>query len=182
MPRNRRLPRVVKSFSKPGRPGLCALADSAYIDIALGIRNRNYALNALLPVYRVHNVHPDLHIAPRHSDQIESAADAKHGEPLFSHRLQSNKVKDVIGSFRKEIVDRLDGFALGGVNDVRCAESPCRVESFRLDVDDDNPRRASDARATYCVETNASGAKDHNGVAGADACCIQDGTGTSGSR
>jgi hypothetical protein len=95
------------------------------------------------------------------------------------HRLQSDEVEDVIGSFRKKIADGLDGFALGGVNDVGCAELLCRVQSFRLDVDDDDPRRASDTRATYGVEANASGAKDHNGVAGADVCGIQHGTGAS---
>jgi hypothetical protein len=62
----------------------------------------------------------------------------------------------VIGSFRKKIADGLDGFALGGVNDVGCAELLCRVQSFRLDVDDDDPRRASDTRATYGVEADAS--------------------------
>ena len=34
-------------------------------------------------------------------------------------------------------------------------------------------------RATYGVETNPSGSKDHNSVAGADVCGIQDGTGAS---
>jgi hypothetical protein len=37
----------------------------------------------------------------------------------------SDEVEDVIGPFRKKVADGLDGFAPGGVNDVRCAESPC---------------------------------------------------------
>jgi hypothetical protein len=65
------------------------------------------------------------------------------------------------------------------VNDLGCAELLCRVQSFRLDFDDDDPRRASDTRATYRVETDASGAKDHHSVAATDVCGIQHGTGTS---
>jgi hypothetical protein len=37
-------------------------------------------------------------------------------------------------------------------------------EALRLDRDDDDPRRAGDARATYGVETHTSCAKDHDGL------------------
>jgi hypothetical protein len=37
-------------------------------------------------------------------------------------------------------------------------------EALRLDRDDDDPKRAGDARATYGVETHTSCAKDHDGL------------------
>src|SRR5262249_29216785 len=50
---------------------------------------------------------------------------------------------------------------------------------LRLDVDDDDPRRASDPCATDGIEPNASGPEDHHRVAGPDVGGVQDGAGAS---
>jgi hypothetical protein len=126
------------------------------------------ALDALLPTDRVKDVQTDLDIGVRH---------AEHCEPLLGYRLEPYEVENVISSSRKEIADGLDVFRFLGVDDVGGAESLGLVESFRLDVDDDDPRSASNARSTNGVEPNSSGAENHDRVAGANVCGVQDGTG-----
>jgi hypothetical protein len=83
----------------------------------------------------------------------------------------------MICSSRQKVAHGLDGFRLGGVNYVAGAESSGLVESLRLDVDDDDPRRACDARPTNGIEPNSSGAEDHDRVPRANVCGVQDGTG-----
>jgi hypothetical protein len=134
------------------------------------------ALDALLPTDRVKDVQTDLDIGVRDADQVQSTADSEHCEPLLGHRLEPYEVEDVVGSSRKELADRLDGFRFCGVDDVGGAESLGLVESLRLDVDDYDPRSACDARATNRIKPNSSGAGDHDRVPGANVCGVQDGT------
>src|ERR1700720_459938 len=80
----------------------------------------------------------------------------------------------MISSSRQKVAYGLDGFRLGGVNDVSGTKSPGRVKSFRLDVDDDDPRSSCDARSTNGIESNPSSTEYHHGVASADVRCVQD--------
>ena len=82
----------------------------------------------------------------------------------------------MVGSFLQKIADGLHRLRLCGVDDVGGAEAPGLVESLLLDVDDDDPGRAREARAAYRIEPNASGAEDHDRVAGAYVSRVQDGT------
>src|SRR5260370_36876594 len=134
------------------------------------------ALDAILPTDRAHDVDGDLDIGFGDPDQVKSAADAEHGESLLGHRLQPNEVKYVIGSFRQEIADGLDRFRLRGVDDVGGAKSSGLVESLRLNIDDDDPRRTGDARSAHAIQPNATGADDDDGVASIDMSGVQDGT------
>jgi hypothetical protein len=145
----------------------------------LGVsRAEVHALNTLLPTNRVKDVHADLNIGSRHPDEVQSTSDAKRFEPLLSHQFLPHKVEDMIGSVRQKITDGVDGIRLKGVDNIGGSEASGLVESLLLDVDDDDPRSAGDARATHCIEANASGAEDHDSVAGANVSRVQDGTGT----
>jgi hypothetical protein len=46
-----------------------------------------HALNALLASDRVKDVHVEHDLGLGDADEIEAAADAKHGEPLLRHRF-----------------------------------------------------------------------------------------------
>ena len=52
-----------------------------------------------------------------------------------------------------------------------------RFEPLGLDVDDHNPRRASEASAADSIKPQASGAEDHDSIARGYAGSVQDGTG-----
>src|SRR5258708_24643083 len=71
----------------------------------------------------------------------------------------------------------VEGFWFWGMDEVGGTKWPGLVESLRLEVDDDDPRRACDARCTNGIEPNSSGAEDHDRVPGANVCGVQDGTG-----
>src|SRR5260370_33663695 len=147
-------------------------------DVALAVgRAEVDALNCLLPTDRVRDVHTDFDIGPRHADQVQSTSDSEHCEPLLGDRLEPYEVEDVICSFRQKIADGLDGLSFCGIDDVGGTKSQGLVESLRLEVDDDDPRRACDARSTNGIEPNSSGAEDHDRVPGANVCGVQDGTG-----
>ncbi len=132
------------------------------------------ALDALLPADRVKDVHADLDLWSRHTDQVKPTTDAEHCEPLLGDRFLPHEVEDVIRSSWQKVADGLDGFRLGGIDDVGGAKSSGLVESLRLDVDDDDPRSACDARPTNGIESNSSSAEDHDCVAGADVRRVQD--------
>jgi hypothetical protein len=94
----------------------------------------------------------DVDFGFRHADQVESTADAKHGEPLLGHRLQSHKVKDVIGTSGRR--SRTASTGLLFVESMTSVAPNRRAASSRfcLDVDDNDPRSAGYARATNGIE------------------------------
>src|SRR5580700_4557886 len=83
----------------------------------------------------------------------------------------------MIRSSRQKVAYGLDGFRCRGIDDVGGAESSSLFESLRLDVDDDDPRSACNARSTNGVKPHPSRAEDHNRVAGVNVGRVQDGAG-----
>ena len=130
--------------------------------------------NALLAADCVKDVHVEADLGLGNADEIEAAADAQHGKPLLRHRFQTDEVENVVGASGEERADGFDRFGFGGVNDIGCAEPLPRLQPLWLNVDDDNPRRAGDARTTDGVKPNATGAEDHDRVAGAHIGNVQD--------
>ena len=97
--------------------------------------------------------------------------------PCSATDFNPTKSKDVVGSFRQKIADGLHRRRLCGVDDVGGTEAPGLIESLLLDIDDDDPRRAREARAANRIESHAASAEDHDRLAGADVGGVQDGTG-----
>ena len=81
----------------------------------------------------------------------------------------------MIGASRKQSANRLNGFGLGGIDYISCAELFGCFQPLRLDVDSHDPRRANDACAAYRIKPDASGAENHDRVAGVHVCGIQNG-------
>ena len=80
----------------------------------------------------------------------------------------------MIGAPVEKVADRFDRFCRRGVDYVGGAELFRRFEPLGLNVDDHNPRRASDASAADCVKPHASGdanrpRRDDDGLYGARA-------------
>jgi len=82
----------------------------------------------------------------------------------------------VISSYREEIADGLYRVRFRGVYDLSRTESSGLVEALRLDVNNNDPRRSSDARAADSVEPNPSCAEDDDRVPSAYLRGVQDRT------
>lgn len=116
-----------------------------------------YALDAFLAADRIKDVQIDVDLWSGYTDEIGSPAHAKHGETLLGYRLQPHEVEDMIGSSSQKIADGLNRLGFCGINDIGGTESSCRLQSPRLNVDHDYPRRAGDVRAADQIEPDASG-------------------------
>ena len=80
-------------------------------DIALEVgRTEVHALDALLAADRVKDVQIDIHFGFRHSDEVKTAADGQHGEPLLRHGLQSHEIEHMIGASAQKVADGFDRF------------------------------------------------------------------------
>src|SRR4029453_9580269 len=97
-----------------------------------------HTYDALLATDRTKDVQTDVNFGLCHTDQIESTADGKHGQPLFSHGLQSHEVKAVIRTSWQKVAHGFHRFCMRGVDNISRTESLGCVESLLLEVDDND--------------------------------------------
>src|SRR4029077_4607723 len=97
-----------------------------------------HALDTLLAADRIKDGQLDADLGFGYTDEIKSATNAQHSEALFSYLFQPHKIEDMVCTTRQEIASCFDWIRLGRINDICRTELFRHIESFRLNVDDDD--------------------------------------------
>src|SRR5580692_8232956 len=71
----------------------------------------------------------------------------------------------MISSILKELADGLDRLGRRGVDDIGRAESFGLIQSFRLDINNNDPRRTSEECPADGIESDPSGTGDNDRIA-----------------
>ena len=78
-------------------------------DVALRVgRAEVHAHDALLAADCGKDVHANIDLGFRHTDEVKRAPDGEHRQSFFGHHLQPDKVEDVVGASRQQFAYGID--------------------------------------------------------------------------